>query len=104
MRRTCLILLLTMAAAACRGGEKPAEQATAGGEILQGSVSDAMLPLDQVRSQPPLAPKASGTAAKDGGDDVVEPTDAATDSGPGEPPTGDTGTSGEGGGTTPGAE
>ena len=29
----------------------------AGGEILPGSASDAMLPLDTVTSQPPLAPR-----------------------------------------------
>ena len=33
------------------------KQVQAGGEILPGSASDAMLPLDTVTSQPPLAPK-----------------------------------------------
>ena len=40
------------------------KQVQAGGEILPGSASDAMLPLDTVTSQPPLAPiteKAPGT-------------------------------------------
>ncbi|MFB0612578.1 hypothetical protein [Aurantiacibacter poecillastricola] len=30
----------------------------ASGEVLEGSISDEMLPLDQVRSQPPLAVEA----------------------------------------------
>ena len=38
--------------------------ATAVGEVLPGSVSDAMLPLDSVRSQPPLAPKSEPGPAK----------------------------------------
>lgn len=48
----------SLALAGCKGEKKPAEAGTAQGEILQGSVSDAMLPLDTVRSQPPLAPEA----------------------------------------------
>ena len=38
------------------------------GEILPGSASDAMLPLDTVRSQPPLAPieVATGKPGKSG--------------------------------------
>ncbi|MBV1690569.1 hypothetical protein KRR38_23550 [Novosphingobium sp. G106] len=48
----------SLALAACKGEKKPAEAGTAQGEILQGSVSDSMLPLDTVRSQPPLAPEA----------------------------------------------
>jgi hypothetical protein len=46
-----------LALAACHGGKKPDEARTAQGEILPGSASDAMLPLDTVRSQPPLAPR-----------------------------------------------
>ncbi len=49
-------LLLTLPLAACKKAEPP-KQAQAGGEILPGSVSDAMLPMDTVTSQPPLAPR-----------------------------------------------
>jgi hypothetical protein len=58
--------LLSLALGACKGEKKPAESRTAEGEILPGSASDAMLPLDTVRSQPPLAPleMASGKPAK----------------------------------------
>ena len=51
------LLALTLALAACGSEKKPAAAGTAGGEVLPGSVSDAMLPVDTVRSQPPLAPK-----------------------------------------------
>ena len=54
-RLTCLIAL-PLALAAC-GDKEPDAKATAAGEILEGTTSDAMLPLDTVRSQPPLAPR-----------------------------------------------
>mgnify|MGYP000322985689 CR=1 FL=1 len=38
---------------------------TAQGEVLPGSASDAMLPLDTVKSQAPLAPKSEGGEAGD---------------------------------------
>ncbi len=52
--------------AAC-GGEAPSEDSRAAtGEVLEGTISDAMLPLDQVRSQPPLAaPRPTSTRAGD---------------------------------------
>lgn len=59
------VLLLVIALAACGSGNSPAQDA-AGGEVLQGSVSDAMLPLDSVRSQPPLATKAADDAGENG--------------------------------------
>jgi len=54
-----------LALSACN--KKPETQAQAGGEILEGSISDAMLPLDTATSQPPLAPKSVTTGG--GGDD-----------------------------------
>ena len=51
-----LALMLGLGVGACQG-EKAPEQNGAAGEILPASVSDAMLPLDTVRSQPPLAPQ-----------------------------------------------
>lgn len=53
-------LCLALALSACDGGKRQAAQGTAGGEVLEGSVSDSMLPVDRVRSQPPLAPKSDG--------------------------------------------
>ena len=54
---------MALALAACQAEKKPATGGSAGGEVLSGSVSDAMLPIDTVRSQPPLAPKPTGSAA-----------------------------------------
>ncbi len=81
MIRSLLCLAVTLALGAC---DKPAENATggtAGGEILPGSTSDAMLPLDSLRSQPPLAPQsaASGkpSSAAKGAKAAVSETGAA---------------------------
>lgn len=46
---------LSLALCSCGGEKTPDREATAGGEILPGSASDAMLPFDTVRSQPPIA-------------------------------------------------
>ena len=52
--------------AACKDEpKKPAGPGTAQGEVLPGAVSDAMLPLDTVKSQAPLAPKDEGGEAGD---------------------------------------
>jgi len=48
-------LLLAAPLAACK--KSPSGNATASGEILPGSASDAMLPEDRVTSQPPLDPR-----------------------------------------------
>jgi hypothetical protein len=49
-------LLLVLAPAALLGGcdDSPAETSAGPGEVLEGTISDAMLPVDQVRSEPPL--------------------------------------------------
>lgn len=53
--------------AAC--GEEPVVEATdndgrtAAGEVIGGTISDAMLPLDSVRSQAPAAAEASDTGS-----------------------------------------
>lgn len=82
--RQLSLCLVPLALAACQGEKKPAEAKTAQGEILQGSASDAMLPLDAVRSQPPLAPievasgkpgkaKEGGGAGEEGASEATEP-------------------------------
>lgn len=80
IRRTVTLgVFLPLAAllAACQD-DKPAQGASAEGEILPGSASDAMLPLDTVRSQPPLAPKPT-VSGKPG-----EASEAATEGAEGE--------------------
>jgi hypothetical protein len=83
LRALCLAAL-PLALAACQG--ETAQQSTAEGEILKGSTSDAMLPYDSVRSQPPLAPmpNASGRTdrkASDGGPEGTS-TEGAEEAGP----------------------
>jgi hypothetical protein len=79
--RLALILMAPLALAACGSGtsdKKQKDQRTAAGEILPGSVSDAMLPYDTVRSQPPLAPKETAKPGAKAG----EATDAAASDAP----------------------
>lgn len=81
-RRYGLALIAMLALAGCQQ-EKSAAPAVAGGQILEGSVSDAMLPIDTVRSQAPLAPPtgaarspaATEAAAED--QPAAEPTQSA---------------------------
>lgn len=75
-RSIAILCPVLLALAGCQNEAKRATGGRAEGEILPGSVSDAMLPYDTVRSQPPLAPKAEGAEGKDkdkdrgnGGDD-----------------------------------
>jgi hypothetical protein len=54
--RAILALLLSLAVCACNAEKKAAATpGTASGEVLPRSASDAMLPYDSLRSQPPLA-------------------------------------------------
>ena len=67
MRPVLVAGIALLALSGCQD-KKPAapSKATAVGEVLPGAVSDEMLPVDTVRSQPPLAPKSeSGTSKGD---------------------------------------
>ncbi|WP_067489542.1 hypothetical protein [Erythrobacter sp. CCH5-A1] len=57
--KRALLLALPLALAACeQQATAPAEQGgAASGEVLPGSISDAMIPLEQLDSQAPLAPR-----------------------------------------------
>ena len=66
MKAGLVMLLGLLCLSGCKGEPKPeASAGTAQGEVLPAAASDAMLPLDTVKSQAPLAPKAEGS---DGGD------------------------------------
>ena len=55
MTDKCLILALLPIAVLAACGEEPADDGrAASGEVLEGTISDAMLPLDRVQSEPPL--------------------------------------------------
>lgn len=67
-RASCLrwpgAMVAALLVAAC--GQQGAQQSEAPVEVLTGSISDAMLPVDQLTSQPPLDPRAvrAGAAGK----------------------------------------
>jgi hypothetical protein len=70
-----LLAVPLLALAACGGeAEAPVESddsATATGDVLGGSISDAMLPLDEVRSQSPSAPRRVTTPSGPSGEEAA---------------------------------
>lgn len=88
--RNLPILLLALSLAACGSGKKDEGAGKAEGQILPASASDAMLPLDTVRSQAPLAPQTggegkTGTEAEATATDAAETPAAETPAAPPEP-------------------
>lgn len=80
MNRAVLLLALSLSLAACeQQAAAPAEQGgQATGQILEGSVSDAMIPLDELKSEAPLAPRQNpvdSTDGLDGEQPEVEPVE-----------------------------
>lgn len=78
--RSLALIFPLVLLAAC---DKPAgkDSRSASGEVLEGTISDDMLPLDRLKSQPPLlAPSERATTAKDVEDEVSGETDAADSS------------------------
>ena len=66
-KRLILLLLPLALLAAC--GEEPADDGrAASGEVLEGTISDAMLPLDRVQSEPPLVDPEAFAEAQDEAD------------------------------------
>lgn len=58
MKRRLLVLSMVSLLAACGGAEDAptgGENAPVQGEVPEGSISDAMIPVDQIRSQSPRA-------------------------------------------------
>ena len=79
MNRFAILAATCVALTACGDNSTPADQvdenATARGEVLGGSISDDMLPLDTVTSQsPPLREERVESAASE---EQIEETDAA---------------------------
>ena len=61
--RLPLALVLLALAAGCDGNSSEPRNTAASGEVLEGTISDEMLPYSELRSHPPLAdPDGSGTA------------------------------------------
>jgi len=55
MTRRLLPALIALGLLAGCGGDASSDKRTATGEVLEGTISDDMLPLDTVKSQAPLA-------------------------------------------------
>lgn len=65
--------LIGLVATGC--DRKPDERAKAAGEVLEGTISDAMIAPDRVHSEPPLAPRQTdGRGGK--GDKAKSPSEA----------------------------
>lgn len=66
MNRAAPLFALMLLAAACTDEAAPSAErgGEAAGEVLGGSISDAMIPLEQLDSQAPLAPR-QGPAPSD---------------------------------------
>lgn len=64
MNRFALLLLACLAAGCTPETDAPAERGgAAAGEVAGGSISDAMIPLDQLESEAPPAPPAAPKSA-----------------------------------------
>lgn len=64
--------------AACNGsGEKGPERKTAAGEVLGGSISDSMLPLDTVQSQSPPLRESTTESDKGSSETAEKPADGS---------------------------
>lgn len=68
-----VLLATLLALSACKGRDA---QRSAAGEVLSGSVSDAMLPLDSATSQPPHLAARGPEAAEDAAPDAASGADA----------------------------
>jgi len=86
MKRLAFALPLLLAACGGDAGGE-GERKTAAGEVLGGTISDDMLPLDTVTSQsPPLREKATGGGGSADAVDGATAPPQDTEGGPGEPP------------------
>lgn len=76
------LLLLTACGDDAATGEGDDREAS--GEVLEGTISDAMLPLDEVRSQPPLAepePGEGGASSSSSSSAAAEATEEVPEEG-----------------------
>ncbi|UVI40307.1 hypothetical protein [Qipengyuania spongiae] len=90
MNRRWALVAPLLVMTACQD-EAPADETGAGGraegEVLGGTISDDMLPLDTLRSQsPPLRPSAEATGGEASGDGgaTASPSEEAASEEPGE--------------------
>ena len=83
-RSLIVVLAASLALAGCGDDKAPAAEGNAGdkarGEVLGGTINDAMLPLDSVTSQsPPLREEPTDGSTAADGDDAGGPTPASAE-------------------------
>lgn len=76
------LLLLALALTAGCNDTADKDRRTASGEVLEGTISDAMLPLDTVQSQPPLMKAEVKKAAADADATEAQVSDDEAPAGP----------------------
>lgn len=81
-RSPLLALVPLLLLGACGKSSAPQAGPTASGEIMPGSVSDAMLDTDRSQAQAPLAPAAHSSAPRTDSSATAEASDAATEPAP----------------------
>ena len=92
MNRLARLLPIALLAALPSCGDEPEDAAadsgrSAAGEVLEGSISDEMLPYDRLRSQPPLAEVVENDAGDaEDGRGVAPAADAAATAAAAAPP------------------
>jgi|SRR5690606_8333542 hypothetical protein len=73
-----LALPLFVLLASCGGNAPADDERSASGEVLEGTISDEMLPLDRLRSEPPPAnPRASAESRAASGGEASSEADEA---------------------------
>jgi hypothetical protein len=79
--RSTIPLVAVALLAACHGSSPKTDRRSASGEVLQGTISDAMLPVDKLKSQgPTLAPTHGKGAAEGAADETSAAADATSES------------------------
>lgn len=77
------VVALALLAGGCDDTPAPADSQGAGaeGEVLEGTISDAMLPLDRVRTQAPVEDPSDETDTEGADEDGETATSASDDAG-----------------------
>ena len=75
------LALVALALAGCdEPAAPPSEQGgEAAGEVLGGSISDDMIPLEQLRSEAPPMPRQSAAPAAEAGEDAADEGEAQSE-------------------------
>ena len=77
-KRLLLALPALALLAACGGEKTPSNDSrSASGEVLEGTISDEMVPVDRVRSEPPLEDPAAFAKVRNAADGAAGADEAA---------------------------